>query len=405
MSLRNSLRNDFDGLSEEYDVIDSVSSASGERSQPMPYGAADGPSPAESYIKPGFLGNVRNIRSFKRAEWAFIVIGVISFMTSLGFTIERLVHFSKNFSSSEKVFEHFCLPNNSINCIDHCHHWTCLSDFTFALILIVNLIFALFYGVDGLIRERGLELLGVLIPIVIVLFYLSANLVYHLIHIKDKDEGSFPHGELALRIVRLVTSWILGPILAVSTVALYIKMGKLMFILLDRDKRMKRIYQFSSFLSVLIFFNIQLLFNLVILAFSRDTTFLHTPEMVALPILVAYTIALSLVGWYGIWYEHKSMMVVFVTFLLPTPAYYIYKIYNVAKNYSFYDNHPYDYASHNEDISHYEYVAIFLFIISGLGLLACVLICIVTIRVIMNFGKGLKEKIPPPFSLYTCCNN
>ncbi|XP_019858916.1 PREDICTED: uncharacterized protein LOC109587121 [Amphimedon queenslandica] len=237
MNFKDSFQNNFDGLSDEYVKISSVSSGE------IPYGAvqeADRPSP---YNKLNCFGNVRNIRSFKRVEWAFIVIGVISFVTSLSFTIEKLVYFSWNFNASEKTFEHFCLPDdNSKNCIDPCHHWTCLSDFTFALILIVNLIFALFYGIDGLIRERGLELLGVLIPIVIVLFCLSANFIYHLINIKDDNEEEFSDGELALRIVRLGTSWILGPILAVSTVALYIKMGRLVFILLDQDKKMKRNY-------------------------------------------------------------------------------------------------------------------------------------------------------------------
>lgn len=67
------------------------------------------------------------------------MIGVISFMTSLGFTIERLVDFSEHFNASEKTYRNFCNPDNSMSCIDPCHHWTCLSDFTFALILIVNL--------------------------------------------------------------------------------------------------------------------------------------------------------------------------------------------------------------------------------------------------------------------------
>ena len=68
------------------------------------------------------------------------MIGVISLMMSLGFTIERFVHFHKQFNVSESSYQKICIDiHNSTKCIDPCHHWTCLSDFTIALILIVNL--------------------------------------------------------------------------------------------------------------------------------------------------------------------------------------------------------------------------------------------------------------------------
>ena len=64
-------------------------------------------------------------------------------------------------------------------------------------------VFCLFYGVDGLLRERGFELLGVLVAIIIILLYLTTNFIYHMVLIYIKgSEPKFHGGELAVRIVR-----------------------------------------------------------------------------------------------------------------------------------------------------------------------------------------------------------
>ena len=85
------------------------------------------------------LLQVRNFRRFSWLEWVFIIVGLFAFFVTLGFTVERFFHFEKQFNISEKSYQCICLPNNSDNCIKPCHHWTCLSDFTFAIILFVNL--------------------------------------------------------------------------------------------------------------------------------------------------------------------------------------------------------------------------------------------------------------------------
>ena len=63
-------------------------------------------------------------------------------------------------------------------------------------------VFCLFYGVDGLLRERGFELMGVLVAIIIILLYLTTNFIYHIVLIHNGSEAKFPVGELAIRIVR-----------------------------------------------------------------------------------------------------------------------------------------------------------------------------------------------------------
>ena len=85
------------------------------------------------------LLQVRNFRRFSWLEWVFIIVGLFAFIVTLGFTVERFFHFEKQFNISEKLYQCICLPNDSDNCIKPCHHWTCLSDFTFAIILFVNL--------------------------------------------------------------------------------------------------------------------------------------------------------------------------------------------------------------------------------------------------------------------------
>lgn len=71
-------------------------------------------------------------------EWVFIFVGLIAFLFSLGITIERFIHFEKNFNESAEAYQTICHPLKT-NCIEECQDWTCISDFSFAVILIINL--------------------------------------------------------------------------------------------------------------------------------------------------------------------------------------------------------------------------------------------------------------------------
>ena len=73
-------------------------------------------------------------------EWVFVFVGLISFLFSLGITIERFVHFEKHFNESSEAYQTICHPPNSTtNCINECQDWFCISDFSFAVVLLVNL--------------------------------------------------------------------------------------------------------------------------------------------------------------------------------------------------------------------------------------------------------------------------
>uniref|UniRef100_A0A1X7TLD8 Amino acid transporter transmembrane domain-containing protein n=1 Tax=Amphimedon queenslandica TaxID=400682 RepID=A0A1X7TLD8_AMPQE len=62
--------------------------------------------------------------------------------------------------------------------------------------------FCLFYGADGLLRERAYKFLGVFVAVVIVLLYITSNFIYHMVNIAQDNEEQFSHGELAARISR-----------------------------------------------------------------------------------------------------------------------------------------------------------------------------------------------------------
>uniref|UniRef100_A0A1X7TLK7 DUF7789 domain-containing protein n=1 Tax=Amphimedon queenslandica TaxID=400682 RepID=A0A1X7TLK7_AMPQE len=253
------------------------------------------------YKQPTLLGNVRNFKRFTWVEWVFIFIGLLAFLFSLGITIERFVHFEKNFNESAEAYQTICHPYNSTtNCIEECQDWTCISDFSFAVILIINLSFCLFYGADGLLRERAYEFLGVFVAVILVLLYVTINFIYHMVNIAQDNEEQFSHGELAARIIRLVVSWILGPILVAFAIAVYFRMGKLWFLLVGGNRTLKRAYQCTSFLASLLFFNIQLLINVLVLAYTRNGTFLNSTEKIILPIMVAFIMFITPMGWIGV---------------------------------------------------------------------------------------------------------
>ena len=56
-------------------------------------------------------------------EWMFFFLALFSIMGTLGITIERIVH----------------TTNHDRNIGPSCHGWKCDPDFTFAILLIVNL--------------------------------------------------------------------------------------------------------------------------------------------------------------------------------------------------------------------------------------------------------------------------
>jgi len=66
---------------------------------------------------------IRNIKRLHWLEWAFFLLAIPSVLGTLGLTIERIVH----------TKEHDRIISTS------CVGWKCDPDFTFAILLIVNL--------------------------------------------------------------------------------------------------------------------------------------------------------------------------------------------------------------------------------------------------------------------------
>ena len=122
------------------------------------------------------------------------------------------------------------------------------------------LAFCLFYGADGLLRERAYEFLGVFVAVILVMLYVTVNFMYHMIFISRDEEEEFSPGELAARVVsnrisaslklsyfylflkkiRLVFSWIFGPVLVAFALVVYVRMGKLLFLHVGGNPTLRR---------------------------------------------------------------------------------------------------------------------------------------------------------------------
>ena len=63
-------------------------------------------------------------------EWIFLGFSLLAFLGSLGISIERLVHFSLNFTAASSENE---------SGLRDCEQWTCSSDYTFTVVLIINI--------------------------------------------------------------------------------------------------------------------------------------------------------------------------------------------------------------------------------------------------------------------------
>lgn len=121
---------------------------------------------------------IRNIKRLHWLEWLFLLLAVVSILGTLGITIERIVDITRDNHSS-------CSHNSGDD-------WKSDPDFTFAVLLIVNLgnkiyiswwlsvifiVFCAVYAVDGLLREQKYEMLTYVGGVLVIMIYIITNYI------------------------------------------------------------------------------------------------------------------------------------------------------------------------------------------------------------------------------------
>jgi magnesium-transporting ATPase (P-type) len=164
------------------------------------------------YAEKTLLGKIRSIKNFKWMEWSFILIGVVILLSVGGLSIERFVYFSThNYSNDSNVSSHSC-DSNFDECLSStCETWICMTDFTFVILVLVNVVICCFYAVDSLLREQKFEMLAVCIATIVISLYIIVNFITN-----GPEEEQGP-----VRILRLVLCFVLGMPFFVLALMLY----------------------------------------------------------------------------------------------------------------------------------------------------------------------------------------
>lgn len=280
-----------------------------------------------------FCGNVRTCSSLKRTEIMFLLLSVVSFLVSLGMTIQRLIILEKT-----------------------------SDDYTFAILMLVTTSFCLYYAVDGIFLERLYEILVCVISIFIVIIYCILNYAYG--------------AQDTLKMVRLITALILGSGIIVSGICIawdYHKHSDLIYRTvganIELQKGCRILFKFSSLLGL----DFQFEISMIIFVMTNGTK-LSTLETVILSVGVPFAIVWLILGCFSMRLESKSLCIVFLVTSVLEPGYIIYKFITLPLE--------------DSDTLRYSVIAC--------GIAALVvrfLLFVVFIFAIRNFDKGLKSKL------------
>ncbi|XP_070560886.1 uncharacterized protein [Ptychodera flava] len=125
-----------------------------------------------------YFGKRRNFSDLDCWEIIFLVSSLVGLLATIGLTIERIIR------------------------IAQIHDENYYIDITFAVLILINSVFIIYYTLDGVFRERAYELAVFIIAVSIIIIYCITNYA-----------GTFQEGQIdAVKTARLVLVIALGPL-------------------------------------------------------------------------------------------------------------------------------------------------------------------------------------------------
>lgn len=240
------------------------------------------------------------------------------------------------------------------------------TDFTFAIVLLLNTVFCGYYLVHGVLLERPYEIGVLVIATFIVWLYIIINFALA-VH-KDR-----------VKMARLIVALILSPAIIILGLLIgkhYHDSGRLIFRTVGASSEDQAMCKTMFFFYGLLKFDLQLGLSMVILILSEGLK-IRFEEKIILPIGIIISIAAFIIGYLCVRMENKILGIVFCVALLFEPAYIIYKIITSA----------------TEMTDKTEPLAVTTFTCAGLAFVIHIFVCLFFALAFRNFGKGLKQKV------------
>lgn len=356
------------------------------------------------FVTRTMFGEVRNCRRFSVLEWFFVVVATVTMAGIAAMSVERFVFIHRTFGNLTPNFNDsmgsglefgYESGESGEGSGDSkgilCSHWSCLNDFTFALLISANWIFCVYYCYDGLLRERPFEIMGYAFTIFIVFTDVVVNFFV------EGEQGDI------IKLIRLIVAFILGPVNIVLALVVQHYMGFLVLNTIGTNQHLTKAYHRRSLFLTVQTFNIQVLVNILVLSWVKGGHFTGLGEKVVLPILIVYTITVSYLGWAAVMWEIRSLAMVWIVLASFSFGYYFFKIVNVAVHWSYYREVYTEYYIDGQTSprTHFLYIAVVILFSCFLGVIVGVALTVLMVTVLGKFGHGLKERIPPPCSAGT----
>ncbi|XP_046583425.1 uncharacterized protein LOC124290674 [Haliotis rubra] len=250
-----------------------------------PLSFADLGIPTGPQIETTVAGKIRRIQDIERKELVFLVVSAIAIVASTGFTIYKLATVDK--------------------------HQT---DFVFALVIIVNACFCLFYLVHGVLKERPYEIFILVITTIIMLVYLIVN------YSVGKQD--------TIKLVRLIIACCLAPVVVGLGGWLgreYLLSGNLIFRTVGASSMLQAMCNKLFLFLDLLKLDLQLGITMVILILVNGVN-INTLDIVVLCVGIVVTIGWFFLGHACVRHESKIMTYVFWGLSPLDLCYVIYKI-------------------------------------------------------------------------------
>ncbi|KAL9959551.1 hypothetical protein ACROYT_G032882 [Oculina patagonica] len=284
------------------------------------------------------IGKVKTFAGLEVVELTFLTISVLNVFVAIGLTIDRLVELSKD-----------------------------KPDYTFAIILFINIGFCLFYAVHGVLREREFELYAYIVGILVLLCYFTIDLIV--------NEKRTP-----LKWARFGVMICLGPANIYYGIKVAQDFGYLAFKTVGAAEELHKMYRNAGMYSCLLKFDFQLAISLSVFVIMNVTD-LELKDKVTVGVGIPFQLAWSILGWFAMRRELMILVQIFIPFSVVEPAYLIYRISKVASNWD-------KSIADNKDVLVYSFLGA-----ASLAFIVRVLVLVTLKFVVSNFGKGLKETV------------
>ncbi|PAA87037.1 hypothetical protein BOX15_Mlig012359g2 [Macrostomum lignano] len=298
------------------------------------------------------LGSRRTIANITAKEWAFLAITGAGVLAGAAFAI-------------------YFLATNAADMN---------SDFTLALLLLMNAGFAAYYLLDGVFTERAYELLALVGTEIMLLVYLVANFVY------------MKGWESPVKIARLTTAGVLAPpsvALGIMIIYEYFSSGNFIFRKVGADASLQRLCRRLFATESVIKFDLQSTLSVVLLIVKSGAFSLA--EQLALGLGIGLSLLWNGLAIVAIRLENYSLTIILLITGLIQPAYMTFVVVAnvdllVDTNNTFIPaNADFSNASPNVSLATSLFALVLRFGLLGLMLLA-----------MRNYGNGLRRKLVPP---------